>query len=656
MSGKHFMSYSFLWIAMVCVLLGACTDLADVENDIKTLQGKVTKLEDAVSALQTAYEEGKVIRSIDALTEDEETGWRITFLDDTSITLLNGKAGVDGINGTDGTNGDTLISSVTKDTQTGTVTLVMADGTTFNFNLDVTYPTGIVLLTNELSINRIGIASFEFRINPSNAVFDMDVENGTSQIALDLVSNAASRSNAVSYVTSPVNFKLIRIEPSVNENGEVKSGQYRAYVQDLDLSNEYSDKVALVLSTKDGAGNNIQLSSAVFTITLRNFDLPVVYIDTPDQAEILSKDEWVKGATMSIENTTDGGTYSKVSIKGRGNSTWSYPKKPYAIKLDKKAAVLGMPKHKRWVLLANWMDRTLLRNSVAFEIAKKTNLEWTPNGQFVEVVLNGKHMENYYLCEQIKIDEVRLNIAEMELTDISEDNLTGGYLLELDINYDEINKFRSTYGQASDGNAGMPVNIKAPDEDVLQTEQFNYIKEYFNAAEAALYADDFTSSGNYKNYVDVNAFIDWWFVHELAQNGEPGHPKSSYMYKDRDSRGGKLKAGPVWDFDWGTFTPGATSFYIKNAIWYNRLFLDSDFVASVKSRWSSFKNKFDEIPVFIDSQAALIKNSAEINSRMWPVTSTVNGDESLSFDEAVERMKAAYQERVAWLDNAISNM
>lgn len=650
MSGKHFMGYSFLWVAMVCILLGACTDLTDVENDIKTLQGKVTKLEDAISVLQAVYEEGKVIRSIDALSEDEETGWRITFLDDTSITLLNGKAGVDG------TNGNTLISSVTKDTQTGTVTLVMADGTTFNFNLDVTYPTGIVLLTNELSINRIGIASFEFRINPSNAVFDMDVENGTSQIALDLVSNAASRSNTVSYVTSPVNFKLIRIESSVNENGEVKSGQYKAYVQDLDLSNEYSDRVALVISTKDGAGNDIRISSGVFTITLRNFDLPVVYINTPDQAEILSKDEWVKGATMRIENTTDGGTYSKVSIKGRGNSTWSYPKKPYAIKLDKKAAVLGMPKHKRWVLLANWMDRTLLRNSVSFEIAKKTDLEWTPNGQFVEVVLNGKHMGNYYLCEQIKIDENRLNIAEMESTDTSGDNLTGGYLLELDVNYDEINKFRSTYGQASDGNAGMPVNIKAPDEDVLQTEQFNYIKDYFNAAEAALYEEDFASTGSYKNYMDVNTFIDWWFVHELTQNGEPGHPKSSYMYKDRDSKGGKLKAGPVWDFDWGTFIPGATSFYIKNAIWYNRLFLDSDFVALVKSRWSSFKNKFDEIPAFIDSQAALIKNSAEINSRIWPVTSTENGDESLGFDEAVERMKRAYQERVAWLDNAINGM
>lgn len=649
MSGKHFMGYPFLWIAMVCMFLGACTDLTDVENDIKTLQGKVTKLEDAVSALQAAYEEGKVIKSVDALTGGEETGWTITFLDDTSITLLDGKAGVDG---------DALISSVTEDAQTGTVTLVMADGTTFNFNLDVVYPTGIVLLTDELSVGRAGVASFEFRVNPSNAVLDMDVEGGTSQIALDWVGNAASRSDAVSYVTPPVNFKLLRVEPSVNENGEVKAGQYRAYVQDLDLSKEYSDRVTLVISTGDGAGNNIQLSSAMFTITVRNFDLPVVYIDTPEQAEIVSKDDWVKDATMRIENTGNGGAYSKVSVKGRGNSTWGFPKKPYAIKLDKKAQVLGMPKHKRWVLLANWMDRTLLRNSVAFEIAKKTGLEWTPKGQFVEVVLNGKHIGNYYLCEQIKIDENRLNIAEMEATDISGETITGGYLLELDVNYDEANKFRSDYGQASDGVTGMPVNIKAPDEDVLQTEQFDYIKNYFNAAEAALYAGDFASAGEYEAYIDVNTFIDWWFVHELAQNGEPGHPKSSYMYKDRDRDGtdGKLKAGPVWDFDWGTFVPGAADFYIKNAIWYGRLFQIPGFVTSVKERWASFKNEFDKIPDFIDSQATLIKNSEEINSRLWPISSTVNGDESLSFEEAVERMKEAYKERVAWLDDAINNL
>ena len=130
-------------------------------------------------------------------------------------------------------------------------------------------------------------------------------------------------------------------------------------------------------------------------------------------------------------------------MRGRGNSTWNYPKNPYAFKLDDKAEILGMPKHKRWVLLANWMDRTLLRNRTSFQIAASTGLAWTPNGEFVEVILNGQHIGNYYLCEQVKIDENRLDINDPY---DAEDAYSGnpadyGYLLEADDSYDETWKF-----------------------------------------------------------------------------------------------------------------------------------------------------------------------------------------------------------------------
>lgn len=552
----------------------ACTDLTDVENDVKELQKTVNDLQEAVSALQLAYQNGKVIESVQPLNDNSETGWDITFSDGSSIRLKNGKDGENGENGitpylmidvegywcvsydgghtfdkisdkngnfflSEGQEGisirvvinengyyayetyyvsapdvtlstivtpytsDTshIISSIEKNEKNGLITLVMADNTSFTFNLDITYPTGIVLLTNNLSVGKNSVSVFEFRVNPSNAVFSLDVKDAHPQLELDKI-DINTRTDAPSYVTPPINYKLIKVEHSLNEKGEIKVGQYKAYIQDLGIASDYTEEVILVLSTKDGIGNSIQLSSSLlhissgsggnsflsfgvsssvvgkfdalgisgkdvsvcvpygtdisnlvatfntngdkvfvddveqisgvtvndfstpivyriiskqnvaqeYKVTVYSFDLPVIYVTTPQQTPILSKDDWVEDGNICIWMTNGiigdlGGT----SVKGRGNSTWSFPKKPYAIKLDKKAEVLGMPKHKRWVLLANWIDRTLMRNHIAFTIAKNTeSLGWTPRGEFVELILNGKHLGNYYLCEQIKIDKTEL--------------------------------------------------------------------------------------------------------------------------------------------------------------------------------------------------------------------------------------------------------
>ena len=124
------------------------------------------------------------------------------------------------------------------------------------------------------------------------------------------------------------------------------------------------------------------------------------------------------------------------------------------------------------------------------------------------------------------------------------------------------------------------------------------------------------------------------------------------MYKDKL---GKLTAGPVWDFDWGTFRPGAR-FLNKDAIYYDRLFKDPVFVSLVKSRWTMFKSKFDTIPSYIYSTANSIKTSEQRNTTLWPINNDVNGDETLSFDDAVNRMAIAYQEKLAWMDKQINNM
>ncbi len=379
-----------------------------------------------------------------------------------------------------------------------------------------------------------------------------------------------------------------------------------------------------------------------WVVTLSGSVLPVVIIQTPGNALIPPKTEdWLEGAELRIE-LPDGAVdfEGETEIRGRGNSTWGFPKKPYALKLGSKASILGMPKHKRWVLLANWLDRTSLRNHIAFHIARQTGLEWTPRGEFVEVILNGKHKGCYYLCEQIKVDENRVNIAELSDSDPS-----GGYLMELDVYFDEAYKFYSP-------RCGLPYMFKDPDE--VTDAQVDYMYNYVSALEDVLCDKTRLEAGEYADYLDVDSFVDWWIVHELTGNTEPYHPKSSYMHKDRD---GLLKAGPVWDFDWETFVPYKSSdFSIKGAIYYGYLFEDDAFVARVKERWELLKPALEGVGAFISSEAERIAPSARENIRLWPIDVVVNRDEHLSFEEAVSLMRTSYENKLRWLGKQIEGM
>ena len=382
-----------------------------------------------------------------------------------------------------------------------------------------------------------------------------------------------------------------------------------------------------------------------YTISVLYSGLPVLIINTPNQATIPSKyEDWLENATITLLNPDGSKDYTgTTSIRGRGNSTWNYPKKPYALKLDQKAEILGMPKHKRWVLLANWMDRTLIRNRVAFQIALSTGMAWNPHGEFVDVVLNGKHVGNYYLCEHIKVDKNRVNITELDENATEGEGITGGFIMELDVNYDEVNKFESAVQK-------LPYMFKDPDE--VNRQQFAYMQNYINKMEASLHNDKELAAGKFMDYMDIDSYIDWWFVHELTENGEPGHPKSTYMYKDMS---GKLFAGPAWDFDWGTFTPGA-GYTIKHTLYYPKLFKNATFVARVKERWALLKPNFNKIPAFIENEAKAISNSEKMNHIMWPINQSVNGDENMTFVQAVQRLKAAYEEKLQWLDGAINKL
>ena len=414
--------------------------------------------------------------------------------------------------------------------------------------------------------------------------------------------------------------------------------------------NDFTRKVIFRLYTSHGEHRDFTLMVTNPSDSYSGF--PVLALMTDDEKVINSKEVWVKGRMVFDPQQSDYDLYSgKMEIKGRGHNSWGQPKKPYNMKLSDKASLMGMNKHKRWVLLANAGDRTLLRNRVAYHLGRLTKLSWTPDTRYVDVILNGKFVGNYLLTEQIRVDKNRVNITEAESGMFPEQV---GYLLEFD-RYVEENYFHTQRRQ-------LPVNIKNPDEDLLTPAQKTYISNYINQVEGLLY-DAESVDVTYRDLIDIDSFIDWWIVVELTENRDTKLPGSCYMYKDA---GGKLCAGPLWDFDLTTFQGSTREFmhydyevdlndpaYSNRNLWYKRLFSDPVFKARAKERWKQYKKSFETIGEFIDTEKNALVISASRNWEIWSIGSGSNKDELLSWEEAVERLKTNYATRLAWIDSQI---
>lgn len=435
-----------------------------------------------------------------------------------------------------------------------------------------------------------------------------------------------------------------------------------------------------------------------YIIQLSNTGLPVVRIDTKGQS-VTRRDEWVSGITMRIELPDGTVDYEgSLSLKGRGNGTWTETsKKPYALKLDEKAKILGMDKSKRWCLLANYKDRTLLRNDAAFWLSRHTNMPYTVKGRYVELVWNGKHMGNYYLCQQIRIESGRVEIADPDLNDPA----NGGMLVVIDdfLGYSSSDRydkspmvgFRST---GSNNRYKLPYVLKDPEEDVngnlltSSSATYQYLFNYVKNMEDAIYGLKSNPNSNWQQYLDIDRAIDFVLIQEMTMNHDSYNtwpnagPKSTYLYKDA---GGKLCYGPVWDFDYHTFTlyndaaygsagsgenariqqweilkmdsKGNNKYYFADLVKY-----DSEFKARLLERWNEYKYVWkDSLPIYIDMMADSIRVSESYNDQIWAENKNLtnykqNGDYNLSFQEAVNAMKSAFLKRWEFMDQNLKNL
>ena len=397
-------------------------------------------------------------------------------------------------------------------------------------------------------------------------------------------------------------------------------------------------------------------------------NLPTVCINTLD-GEIPYDKEHEISSNIIIINDNKINVDKPGGVRERGNGSREFPKKPWRIKFDKKQNVLDAPaKAKKWTLINNYGDKTLMRNILAFEIARRVGMDYVPYCQPVDVIMNGEYKGCYQLCDQVEVNPGRVEIVEMEPSDISGDALTGGYFLEIDAYaYQEESWFQT--------NRGTPVTIKSPKDDEIVSAQSAYIKNYFQNLEDKVYSTDYRSdSPAYHSLIDMESFLQYFAVCELDGNTDSFW--STYMRKERGSD--KFITGPVWDVDLGFENDDRTipitttakdrflSLTDKVSVAGNmrnmvrRMIEQNTANRTQLSRiWSIARNErgitVDSLLAFIDEQAELLDQSQKLNFMRWPILNqAVNPGLPVegSYEGELNRVRRYIEARIPQLDDA----
>jgi len=418
-------------------------------------------------------------------------------------------------------------------------------------------------------------------------------------------------------------------------------------------------------------------------------NLPIVIIKT-QQGETIRNEPKITADMKIIYNgegirnniSDSGNVYTgKVGIEMRGAYSASLPQKPYGFETrdisgnNLNVSILGMPRENDWVLLANYNDKTFLRNVLANDIFHKMG-NYSPRSRFCEVVLNDEYQGIYLLGEKIKQDSGRVNIAKLKPDDITGDDITGGYIVKTDY-YDETNSWKSNFSPLNKPGAKVYFVYHDPKPGELSELQKNYIRGFINTLEMVLYNPSFTSPVfGYRSYIDINSFADYFILGEVSRNVDT-YKKSRFFYKNKDSRDGLLHSGPVWDFDWAwrnllencvhfNKTDGSGWAYRVNECnawpvppsWEVRMMQDRDFVNLVYNRYFELRHTIlsqQGIENTIDSVAGLLNEAQVRHFQKWNILGVNTGTPESGFQPTTyggvtAQFKSWISTRLAWLD------
>lgn len=413
------------------------------------------------------------------------------------------------------------------------------------------------------------------------------------------------------------------------------------------------------------------------TLTFTSSNLPIVIIDTFGQS---IKDEYRIQAYMKIICNVDGkrnyltdapNNYDGwIDIELRGSASLTYPKKQYrfetqdASRNNLNVSLMGMPAENDWILYGPYDDQSLIRNALAYKLSNEIG-RYASRTRFCELVLNNDYRGLYVLMEKIKRDKNRVAISSLDSLDVSGDAVTGGYIIKFDKEKGEnVGGWRSS--------RGIFYQYHYPKADEIISAQKNYIRDFMNQFELAMTRQNISDlSVGYPKYIDVESFVDHFILCEYCKNID-AYRISNYMFKDRDSKGGKLHEGPIWDFnlafgktwfpedayrvdeweiDHNQYKPND---WPKVPFWWERLGHDPEFARHVMTRWNQLSKGTlhqDNVYQMIDSLIDTLQEARIRNFERWPESA-----KNHSYETEIQKLKQWINGRIAWIEANLNKL
>lgn len=429
------------------------------------------------------------------------------------------------------------------------------------------------------------------------------------------------------------------------------------------------------------------------TVVLDSSELPIVIIHTQNQTiiedtKISCMMEIKYNGPNSITYVNDSATIynGHIGIEIRGLTSAGYPQSPYGFETRDSAggnnnvSLLGMPAENDWVLLSNYNDRSLVKNLISYHLFGEMG-NYTPRAQLCEVLVDSSYKGVYVIGEKIKRDANRVDIARLNPQDTVGDELTGGYILQQNY-WNANNSFQSNYSPIDHPGFDVHFVYEYPDANAIQPAQKTYIAAFIDSLETALYSSNFADTATgYRKYMDTKSFIDYFIVNEVARSAD-GFKKSVFFHKDKFSNGGKLKAGPVWDFDWAWKNMAICQIFTNNGGsgwahlindcftdnystgWYVRLLQDSTFANELRCTYEQYRQTMLDTAylfAYIDSVGQLVQHAQARHFQKWPILG-ISGpapDDGLvatTYYAELDSLKKWIGIRLQWLDANIPGL
>lgn len=443
-------------------------------------------------------------------------------------------------------------------------------------------------------------------------------------------------------------------------NGQNGNGQWRLIVRD---TYAFADEGTLI-DWSITFGNN---PAQPYLYTSSN--LPIVKLTTLDgnipnepkvQAHLQIIDNGI--GLRNYANQTNYAYEGDIMVELQGFTGPSYPKKNYDFDLiapngDKiDTSLLGMPAENDWILKAEYLDHTLIKNTLTYEMSRRMG-RYAPRTRFCELLLDGEYMGVFTLTEKIKRGTNRLDIAKLEPTDISGADLTGGYIIEMNINGDPAD-WVSDYEPINYATCGLDVEFKHvyPKTDEIDPIQHDYIKSYVDSFEQVLHGNDFLNpETGYRKYISVKSFIDFLITNEFSVNYD-SYGRSTYLYKEKITDGNQLKIGPPWDYDRAyADSPEGWVWEITHQgwpfpFWWSKMWDDPVYRKELACRWFSLRQNTLSTPAFMSLIDSLGTQLNEAQARNFTIWNELGGQ---THNDQIIGLKSYVTQRLTWIDETL---